>query len=295
MVLKDLHEFEERFGTEKQCLDYLFGLRWSKGYYCPECDHNEAWQIREWKYKCRKCGYQATVLARTMFQDSHLPITTWFKAIWYVCAQKGGTSALDLQKALGLGSYRTAWTMLLKIRKLMADNAPNKLSGRVTVDIYSVHRSDRAKTVKLMIAVELQQNNTIGNLCMDIVPDTYYETRAAFIEKHVKKGSVLVTDNDPALLRMLGKDYTPVEMARQKYGKQRLFSPICAVVKYLEERKLFATQQLSSSTDRMKSYLDECCYKFNRRKMTTAELVEEILYSAVHTEPLPYHEIVAQK
>lgn len=290
-----MHNFEERFGTEKQCLDYLFGLRWPDGYYCPRCNHNEAWRIKEWKYKCRKCGYQATVLAGTVFQDTHLPIPLWFKAIWYVCSQKGGTSALDLQKVLCLGSYRTAWTMLLRIRKLMADNAPNKLSGRVTVDIYSVHRSDRAKTVKLMIAVELQQNNTIGNLCMDIVPDSYYEMRAAFIEKHIKKGSLLVTDTHSSLQSRLIKDYTFGKMPLQKYGKQRLFPPICAVVKYLEGRKLFATQQLSSSTERMQSYLDECCYKFNKRKMTTARMFEEILYSAVHADPIKYRDFFDEK
>lgn len=290
-----LHDFTEQFGTEKQCLDYLYSLRWPDGYRCPRCYHNEAWQIKEWKFKCRKCGYQATVLAGTVFQDTHLPITTWFKAIWHVCSQTGGTNALDLQKVLGLGSYRTAWTMLLKIRKLMADNAPKKLGKRVIVNLYSVHRSDRAKNVRLMIAAELQQDGAIDNICMDILPNIYYETHIAFIREHVKRGSVLVTDQNPQLLSMLVRDYSLAKMPLQKYEKQHLFPPICSVVQYLEENGLFGTQPLSSSTEQRKSYLDECCYKFNRRNATAAEMFEEILYSAVRTDPLTYHRITAQK
>jgi hypothetical protein len=32
----------------------------------------------------------------------------WFRAIWWVTAQKNGASALGLQQVLGLGSYATA-------------------------------------------------------------------------------------------------------------------------------------------------------------------------------------------
>lgn len=291
----ELHDFEERFGTEKQCLDYLFSLRWPDGYYCPRCYHDEAWRIKEWKFKCRKCGHQATVLAGTLFQDTHLPITTWFKAIWYVCAQEGGTNALDLQTVLGLGSYRTAWTMLLKIRKIMADNAPAKLGGRVVVNQYSIHRSGRAKKVNLMIAAELRQDGSVGDICIDIAPGVYWETHNTLVRRHIKKGSILVTDNDPMFLRSLVGEYAFAKLPLHKHGKQNMFLPICSVVQYLEENNLLATQQLSSSTERMKAYLDECCYKFNHRNVTTAEMFEEILYSAARTDPLTYHEIVTQK
>ena len=54
-----------------------------------------------------------------MFQDTKKPLQTWFRAIWYITNQKHGVSALGLQQALGLGSYRTAWTMLHKLRVAM--------------------------------------------------------------------------------------------------------------------------------------------------------------------------------
>lgn len=287
-----MHDFEEQFGTEKQCLDYLFRLRWPDGYYCPRCYHNEAWQVKEWKYKCRKCGYQVTVLAGTMFQDTHLPITLWFKAIWYVCSNKGGTNALDFQKKLGLGSYRTAWTMLLKIRKLMADNEPARLGGKVVVDIYSAHRSDRAKNLWLLIAAEIHSDGTVGKICIDTAPNIYQENLVDFIKGHIKKGSTVVTERDPSVLRFIDRDRTYTQIPRQRYGKRVFLPEIYQVVKCLEENKLLGTQQLLSSRGRLHSYLAECCYKFNSRDKAVAEQLNEILYSAVRTDPLTYSEIV---
>ncbi|MCD4652899.1 hypothetical protein K8T06_03085, partial [bacterium] len=43
----------------------------------------------------------------------------WFLAMWWVCTQKTGGSAKDLQKFLGLGSYQTAWSWLHKLRRAM--------------------------------------------------------------------------------------------------------------------------------------------------------------------------------
>jgi integrase len=60
-----------------------------------------------------------SVTAGTIFQDSHVPLTIWFRAMWYVTSQKNGMSALGLQRVLGFGSYKTAWAMLHKLRRAM--------------------------------------------------------------------------------------------------------------------------------------------------------------------------------
>ena len=290
--MKELRDFEERFGTEKQCLDYLFSLRWPDGYRCPRCYHNEAWQIKEWKYKCRKCGYQATVTAGTFFQDSHLPITLWFKVIWYVCSQTSGANALDLQKQLNIGSYRTAWTILLKIRKLMAEKPPVKLCHRVAVSAYTVHRTHFAKHIQLFIGAELLQNGEIGNICIDFTNSVSVEDLLAFCRKHIKKGSKVVSTHSPANLRYHDKSFVYEKMQSKTYDYRVFLPPIFEIVKNLEDRQLLRTQQLSSSREHMKSYLDECCYKFNNRKLTTAEMYEDILYGAVRTLPMTYTRVV---
>lgn len=83
---------------------------------------------------CAACRYQASVTAGTIFQDSHLPLTTWFRAMWYMTSQKNGVSALGLQRVLGFGSYRTAWALLHKLRRAMVRPGRDRLRGVIEVD-----------------------------------------------------------------------------------------------------------------------------------------------------------------
>jgi hypothetical protein len=69
------------------------------------------------------------VTAGTIFHRSRLPLTDWFAAVWFVTAQKNGVSALGLQRALGLGSYRTAWTWMHKLRRAMVRPDRDRLGG----------------------------------------------------------------------------------------------------------------------------------------------------------------------
>ena len=77
---------------------------------------------------------QVSVLAGTVFQDTHLPLTVWFRAMWHITSQKNGVSALGLQRALGLGSYKTAWLILHKLRQAMVRPGRERLQGVVEVD-----------------------------------------------------------------------------------------------------------------------------------------------------------------
>jgi len=54
--------------------------------------------------------------------------------MWYITSQKNGVSALGLQRVLGLGSYRSDWLMLHKLRQAMVRPGREKLSGVVEVD-----------------------------------------------------------------------------------------------------------------------------------------------------------------
>lgn len=86
------------------------------------------------RWLCGECRHQASVTAGTIFQDSHLPLTLWFRAMWYVTNQKNGTSALGVQRLLGLGSYKTAWALMHKLRRAMVRPGRDRLQGVVEVD-----------------------------------------------------------------------------------------------------------------------------------------------------------------
>jgi hypothetical protein len=101
---RTLLELEGRFATDEQCRDYLTGLRWSEGFSCPRCAGTKAWPTRRNRLVCTLCRHQTTVTAGTIFQDSRLPLRSWFRVIWQVTSQKNGASALGVQRVLGFGS-----------------------------------------------------------------------------------------------------------------------------------------------------------------------------------------------
>ena len=117
---RTLEEFEGRFVTEQACREYLMQLRWPRGFACPRCGGQRARPSRRrGLLRCGQCDYQASLTAGTIFQDTRLPLRTWYRAMWWVTSQKTGASALGLQSILGLGSYRTAWALLHKLRRAM--------------------------------------------------------------------------------------------------------------------------------------------------------------------------------
>src|SRR5512146_15949 len=127
-------EMERRFGSEDACRAYLEDLRWPEGFVCPYCPGVKGWQDKQGRWTCSRCDRQCRVTTGTIFQDSHLPLTLWFRAAWWVTSQKGGASALGLQRILGMGSYRTAWACLHKLRRAMVRPGRDRLKGEVEVD-----------------------------------------------------------------------------------------------------------------------------------------------------------------
>jgi len=105
---KTLMEMEKRFTTQEECVEYLAKIRWPGGFTCPDCQGKTAWRVRKFSWECANCHRQTNVTAGTLFENSHMPLPVWFRAIWWVVAQKNGASALGLQRALGLSHYKTA-------------------------------------------------------------------------------------------------------------------------------------------------------------------------------------------
>ena len=131
---RNVMELEKQFSTEEACKDYLFRLRWPNGFVCPRCQAKGSWTATRERLVCCQCQHQTTVTAGTVFQDTHKPLTMWFRVVWHVTSQKNGASAVSLQQELGLGSYSTAWTWLHKLRRAMVRIGRERLTGVGEVD-----------------------------------------------------------------------------------------------------------------------------------------------------------------
>src|SRR5919202_6706890 len=128
--------FRERFGTEEACRAALFEMRWREGLACPACGHRGFCELRTRRlFQCNRCKKQVRLTAGTGFQDTKLPLTTWFAAIYHLTQSKGGVSSIELGRRLGV-KQGTAWLMKHKLLRAMAarEAAKPKLTGRVEVD-----------------------------------------------------------------------------------------------------------------------------------------------------------------
>src|SRR3982750_3551665 len=133
---RSLPEFEARFPDDAACARWLLAKRWPDGFRCPACGHDRAWELGRERLtlQCAACERQVSVTAGTVLHGSHLPLRTWFLAAWLLATHKNGMSARQLWLQLGLGSYKSAWLLLRKLRRAMVDPEREPLAGLVEVD-----------------------------------------------------------------------------------------------------------------------------------------------------------------
>lgn len=127
--------FQQRFSSEHDCIEYLATLRWPTGYKCKKCGCARPYQLKVEPrvFQCSNCAHQESVTAGTLLHRTRTPLVKWFWAAYLLAQDKRGVSAMHVSRELNL-RYDTAWTMLHKLRRALADKGESPLSGVVEVD-----------------------------------------------------------------------------------------------------------------------------------------------------------------
>ncbi len=206
---RSLVEFQSRFRDEAACVAYLFAARWPHGFVCPACGRNKAWQLqtKAWTWECAGCGKQTSVTAGTIMHHSKLPLTTWFWAAYLMATHSNGISALQLQRQLALGSYKSAWLMAAKLRHSMVAPGRSALAGLVEVDeteIVCRSKNDplsggggRSHQGKILVvgAVEVEGGGPgPGRIRLSQVSDYSARSLHAFLNANLAPGATAKTD-----------------------------------------------------------------------------------------------------
>lgn len=299
---RTLGEFEHRFSSEDACRAYLVQLRWPTGLRCPRCAASEGWATKRALMMCSRCGRQASVTAGTIFHRSHLPLRTWFRAMWWVTNQKHGVSALGLQRLLGLGSYRTAWVCLQKLRRAMVRPGRDRLTGRVEVDETYVggvetgggkrHLGNKALVV---IAAQVDRKG-IGRIRLRRILNASAPSLDAFVKSAVEPGSAVITDGWNGYEGLKSQGYTHKAKVIRGSGKTAsALLPRVHRVASLLKRWLLGTHQGAVSRDQLDYYLDEFAFRFNRRTSRhRGKLFYRLVEQAVALPPNPYSKLVTR-
>ncbi len=283
----------DMFPTEDACLEYLKIIRWPDGYICSRCDEKKYLKLGRGLYRCLSCKYECSVIAGTLFQDTRKPLKLWFQAIWYVVGQKNGVSALGLQKALGLGSYHTAWEWLHKLRRAMVRPNRDKLNGVVEVNetLIGGERSGKrgrgAEGKTLVLVAAESSSKSIGRIRLSVIDNASAEEIKNSILKMVSIGSTILSDGWKGYcdLNVLGYNHIPAANNDIKNHDQIQAAHIVAS---LLKRWLIGTHHGAISHKNIPYYLDEFTFRFNRRtSLSRGKLFYRLIQQAIEIDPVP--------
>jgi transposase-like protein len=135
-MFSNLKELIESMPTDQQCREYLAKQRWADGKaICPYCGCGKCYVVAKGKrYKCSECRLLFSVTVGTVFEDSNVPLSKWFLAVYLIGSHKKGISSYQVAKDCGV-SQKTGWFMLHRIREIMRDKREDiKLTNVVEVD-----------------------------------------------------------------------------------------------------------------------------------------------------------------
>jgi len=285
-------ELRDQFRDEAACRQYLATLRWPGGFVCPRCQGREAWLTARALYHCRRCHYQASVTAGTLFADTNLPLRLWFEAIGHVTNQKYGASALGMQRILGLGSYHTAWNWLHKLRRARVRPGRDRLAGVVEADeIYiggprSGKRGRGAAGKSLVVVMVQETPEGVGRIRLARVSDASAASLESAIKQAVAPGSTVRTDDWKGYGGLPASGYQR-NVVRPEASVGENLLPLANRVASLLKRWLLGTHQGAVRSTHLDYYLDEFTFRFNRRTSRSRGLLfYRLLEQAVAWEPV---------
>lgn len=305
---RNLEELERWFSEEDACRAYLDVLRWGEegeDFACPRCGGAERWTRDDRTSICRNCRKQISLKTGTILQGSRLSLRTWLHAAWLAGAQKHGISAQGLQRVLGVGSYKTAWTLLRKLRIAMVRPGRDRLHGHVEVDevwigskVTPGHQPPSTTKGKGLVGIAVESmpyQAHFGRVRLQRLPNRSGPTLISFVRDNIKPGSVLHTDGYRGYARLPQHFYF-----RQTYVHRHAQAPptelLPAVhrVASLLKRWKMGTHHGSMSRKHLDAYLDEFAFRFNRRRSRHRGLLfYRLLEHAVQLPPQTYAELTA--
>ena len=226
---------------------------------------------------------------------------TWFHAIWWIVAQKNGVSAIGLQKILGLGSYRTSWTWLHKIRRLMVLSGRSKLNGIIEVDEVFIGGKQSGKRGRgaegksiIVVAVEVTGRKT-GRVRLAKIPDASSNSLTKFIESNIEKSSKIITDKWPSYNELESMGYIHETQKATAMDDDQEVLPNVHRIAALLKRWMLGTHQSYLNKNKLEYYLDEYAFRYNRRTSKSRGLLFlRLIEQAVSESPISYEEIIIQ-
>jgi transposase-like protein len=284
--------FQRKFRSEAACWRHLFKLRWPSGFVCPVCGHEQFHDLPKRKLmQCKACAHQTSVTAGTVMHRTRTPLRKWFWAIYLFATDKRGMSALHLSKRIEV-SYYVAWNMLNKIRKGMRERDDNyQLTGVIEVDdaffgsgAGGDKRGRGTKKIPVIIEVSTHED-AVGFARMTVVERVNSDNIKPILIADVAPGQTVKTDGYSAYQKAT-KDCFDHDR-RIGNGTENL--PWVHIM--ISNAKAFLLGTFHGvSKKHLQRYLDEFCYRFNRRNWQ-GQLFDRLITACANSKGLTFAEL----
>lgn len=281
-------DFYKVYPDEMSCKLKFKDIRDKEGVICSKClDTKHYWKQDKWQYECKKCKHRTTLRSGTVMHSSRLSFQYWFMAMHLLTATKKSFSAKEMQRQLNHKRYEPIWAMMHKIRSVMGLRDDDyQLTSSIELDdgfFETVNRdfkkedilkrgrgSQKQTTVLVMIQSEDNPNNEnknrpnkkVGFLKMKVMHNLKSSTINQKVETNIGEGSNIITDGSTSYNSMPDK----VNHTGQKVEKSDVNKVLPWVHTAISNAKrLLLDVHHRIDDDFLQNYLNEFCYKFNRR------------------------------
>ena len=315
---ESLPDFQRLFPDEAACAAYLERVRWPEGFICPHCANaGEPFRFsaHPGKLRCRNCVKDVWLMAGTIMERSHTPLSVWFWGAYLVSSMTPGMSARQFQRQLGLSRYETAYQILHKLRAGMVDADRTPIGDRcqhVEIDeawIGGGTRGEgRGKHHKALVvgAVEARRRKPkgdgpppkrgglyAGRLRLAVLPARTSEHLIGFVESNVVSGTV-VTDGWGAYSGLAGKGYEHI--AAPENGDPEVaesYLPLIHLI-FSNLKAWLNGCHHGVSKQHLQAYLNEFVFRFNRR-FYPLNAFKSLLGIGTENESATYEELYSGK
>jgi len=285
--MANIRSLSAKFSSDEDCLKYIQEMRWPDGVVrCPECGCKDVKRVergitkkgknrRGWFFLCgeKSCRIQFSPTSGTLFHDTHLPLIIWFQAIVLVLNAKKGISAMQLQRDLGIGGYKTAWYLNHRIREAMREGSLPLLGGIVEIDeTYIGGKQKGHEGQKKNKEVVFGMRERGGPLRFLHTKDATAKTWGQILRANLHEGvSLVMTDESTAarsVLRGNPKHRMVRHTAKEYVVGENYTNSIESAFSLLKRGVIGSFHRLSFK--HLQRYLYEFSYRFNRRKSVNA-------------------------
>ena len=270
--------FDKLFPTEEACDVFLIARRWPSGVHCPRCGSERVYPLQTMKFRwecpdCREGGaYRFSHLVGTIFENTKIDLRDWFKVIHLLLGAKKGVSALQVQRHMGFGSYKTAWYVCHRIRAALQDKEFRKLMGIVEVDETFIggkkknrHNSKRGKGRLVRKAAVIGAVERKGSVVARVLGTLSAIDMQRFVRETVStKVSLLATDEHPAYKGLGEYRRKAVMHSAKQYVVGAVHTQTIEGFWSIFKRSIVGSYH-KVSEKYLPLYIAECQFKYNNR------------------------------